>query len=70
MDKIIAKIAGENNLDYDLVEKVIKSQFKFVADTMSEGNFESVMLHHLGKFAVKPKRLEKFQKDIYEENSK
>lgn len=56
-DKIISILSEKYNLDPEIIEKVIRSQFNFVVDTMQEGNFESIHLHHLGKFAVKPNRL-------------
>lgn len=68
LEKVISRIALEKNLDYEIVEKVIRSQFKFVADTMSKGEYKSIHLHHLGKFAVKPNRLKQFKE--YEEACK
>jgi len=54
MDNLIRKIAGKLNIDEEIVEKAIRTQFRFVAETIQEGNFESIHLHYLGKFAVKP----------------
>lgn len=64
MDNIIKKIAGKLNIDEDIVEKAIRSQFRFSAETIQEGEFQSVHLHFFGKFAVKPgalKRLNDFK---------
>jgi len=58
MDKIVKKLAAKYNLDEDVIEKIIRSEFNFVANTMQEGNFESVHLHHFGKFCVKPRAVE------------
>lgn len=62
MANIIGDISKELTIKYDLseelIEKVIRSQFEFIKDTMEEGEFKSVHLHYLGKFCVKPKRLE------------
>lgn len=58
---IIKVLAAKFELDLEVIEKVIRSQFKFVADTMSEGNYESIHLHHLGKIAAKPNRVLKFK---------
>jgi len=57
MDKIIDKLSVKFNMDSDLLERIVRSEFKFIADTMSEGNFESVHLQYFGKIAVKPNRL-------------
>lgn len=54
MDNIIKKIAGKLEINEEIVEKAVRSQFKFVVETMQEGEYESVHLHYFGKFAVKP----------------
>lgn len=56
MHKYVKEVAKQKNLPEDLVEKVFKSQFEFVKDCMEEGELQSVHLHFLGKFAVKPYR--------------
>ena len=63
LEKVITDIAVRNELDWNLVEKIVRSQFKFVADTIEQGEFESVHLHYLGKFAVKPGRLNYLNKN-------
>jgi nucleoid DNA-binding protein len=60
-ESIIKKLAADFKLDSEIIEKIIRSEFKFVADTMSEGNFESVHLHYFGKIAAKPNRVLKFK---------
>ncbi len=60
--KIISLLAIKYNLDEEVIEKVIRSEFNFVSSSMEIGNFDSVHLHHLGKFCVKPKRLEDLNK--------
>lgn len=59
MDKIVKKLAAKYNLDEDIIEKIIRSQFNFVATTMQQGEFESVHLHHFGKFCVKPNSIKR-----------
>lgn len=56
MQTIIKQISQELNLDEELVEKVVRSEFRFVRDVMEAGEMDSVMLHYFGKFAVKPNR--------------
>lgn len=59
MEKIIQKIAREQNLDEDVIEKAVRAQFKFVVEAMQQGEYDSVHLHFLGKFAVKPGTLKR-----------
>lgn len=69
MEEKIKEISVLLNLDEEIVEKVIRSQFKFVRDVMEAGEMDSVMLHHFGKVAVKPNRLnylpDGFEKNIH-----
>lgn len=57
MEKVIKQLSEKYNLPEDVVEKIIRSEFGFVASTMSEGKYDSVRLHYLGVFGVKPNRL-------------
>lgn len=59
MDNIIKRIAGKLNIDEEIVEKAIRSQFKFSAETIQEGEFQSVHLHYFGKIGVKPNSLKR-----------
>lgn len=59
MDKIIKILAAKHKLDEEIVERMVRSQFNFVAATMQQGDFESVHLHHFGKFAVKPRSIQR-----------
>jgi len=65
IDQIIAKIAAKTNQPEEVVEKLIRSQFDFIADTMREGNGESVRLQYFGIFGVKQKSKERIDK-LYE----
>jgi nucleoid DNA-binding protein len=62
MDKIILILADKYKLDPEVIEKIIRSEFNFVKDTMQEGGLESVHLHHFGKFGVKS-RYSKIKED-------
>lgn len=44
------------------VEEAVMHQFKYTADTIKRGKFESVRLPFLGKFHVMPGRLKYLQK--------
>ena len=57
-------LAKEYKLPSHVVEKIFTSQFKFVAETMKEGNFDSVRLQYLGVFGVKPARLRHIEENI------
>lgn len=58
MEELIAKVAQQLNMDEELVEKVVRSQFKFTKDVIESGEMKSVHLAYLGKFGIKPNRLD------------
>lgn len=65
--KVLAEnIAKETGLDPDIVEKVIRSEFKLVRDEIRSGDWNPVKLQYLGKFAVKPNRMKYVEE--YERN--
>ena len=55
---IIGNIADDFSMQPHIVEKIVKSQFHFVAHVMREKTLEPIRLHHLGVFAIKPNRLQ------------
>ena len=57
MDRIIKKLAEEYNLPEQVIESIIRSQFKFVCDKMQDDECLKIRLHHFGVFKIKPKRL-------------
>lgn len=65
MEELINELALRYDKSPELIEKIVRSQFKFVLDTMEEGELESVHLHYLGKWAVKPRfcKIEKHEID-------
>ena len=52
LKKIIQEIANKYNVPQTLVEAIIKSQFKFVRQTIKKGECESIRLKYLGIFGV------------------
>jgi nucleoid DNA-binding protein len=50
LSKELSKKLG---IDADIIEKVIRSEFKLIRDTMKESDWEGVKLQYLGKFVVK-----------------
>lgn len=64
-NNIITKLSTIYNIDAEVVEKVVKSQFRFVKDTIEQGELQSVHLHYLGKFAVYPNRIKKLEDEGY-----
>ena len=60
--KVLAKkLEKDLGMDAEVIEKVIRAEFKIVKDEMSTGDWNPVKLQYLGKFAVKPNR-EKYAK--------
>tara|TARA_Y100001968_G_C19379363_1_gene729438 strand:+ start:1314 stop:1511 length:198 start_codon:yes stop_codon:yes gene_type:complete len=57
MDRIIKKLAEEYNLPEQVIESIVRSQFKFVCDKMQDDECLKIRLHHFGVFKIKPKRL-------------
>lgn len=55
--EIIEELAREYKLSPIMVERIVKSQFRYVAHVMRSKTLEPVRLHYLGVFAVKPNRL-------------
>lgn len=53
MDKQIEILANKYDLDSEVIERIVRSEFLFVKDMMEQGELDSVHLHHLGKWAVK-----------------
>jgi nucleoid DNA-binding protein len=54
---IIQRIASEYNLPISKVEEIVYHQFKYTAQLIRKGEFESVRLPYLGKFHVRKGRL-------------
>lgn len=54
---IITKLAREYKLSPNTVERIVKSQFRYVTHVMRSKTLDPVRLHYLGVFAVKPNRL-------------
>jgi len=63
---ILKEIAKKNNLPYDVVKAVYKSQFQVIKETASKGTFEdpesflNIRIKRLGLFYVNKKRLKFF----------
>ena len=53
----IQKLASKHGLPLQKVEEAVYFQFKYVADVIRTGKFESVRLPFLGKFHVNERRL-------------
>ena len=54
---IIQKIATRHNLPLNKVEEIVFYQFKYVADMIKNGGFESVRLQYFGRFHAKKGRI-------------
>jgi nucleoid DNA-binding protein len=55
--KLIQLLATKYDLPLNEVHKIVNSQFKLVAKTMSEGNLESIRLPFFGLFKVNKNRV-------------
>jgi nucleoid DNA-binding protein len=53
----LQKLATKYNLPIQKIEEAVYYQFKYVAKTIKQGEFQSVRLPYLGKFHVLPGRL-------------
>ena len=63
MDKLIKKLAKKYNISEFKIDLIVKSQFGLLKDTISEGDFKSVRLKHLGMFTVKKNRFKYYKDD-------
>ena len=54
---ILQRLATKYNLPIQKIEEAVYHQFKYTAQIIKEGKFESVRLPYLGKFHVLPGRL-------------
>lgn len=63
---ILNYLSAKYDIDREIVEKVIKTEFKFVKDTMEQGELDSVHLQYFGKFAIKPGRMKYLLEDGYQ----
>ena len=61
MEKIIKKLAKRYNLSAFEIEEIIKSQFRFLKETVEEGEFKSLRIKHLGLFTVKKNRFKYYK---------
>jgi nucleoid DNA-binding protein len=66
INTIIDKVSEELNIPRYEVSKVITSLCGFIFDMMEEGNWEGFYMRGLGKFIVKPNRLEHIQQKTKE----
>ncbi len=68
--EIYEEVAKDLNLPMYLVEKVINSQFRFVKEIMAQGqknmpeSFKTMQLTHLGKFAIRKRKIEYYKNKI------
>ena len=69
MQKYIREIAIKNNLDEDVVNRIVRSQFEFVKEVIASGDFQPIRLHHLGLFAAKPSQVDKFMSWLGNDNN-
>ncbi len=61
MDKLIKKISEKYKISEIKADLIVKTQFKLLKDVISNGDFESVRLKHLGMFTVKKNRFKYYK---------
>lgn len=67
---IIEKVAKKLDLPRYEVSKIVNSLCGFIFDLMEEGEFEGFYMRYLGKFIVKPRRLETMKKKLKEKQER
>lgn len=60
--EIIYFLANKYNFTIKEVERIVTYQFKFVADIMAKGKFETIRLPYFGKFSVNNNRIKYINK--------
>jgi nucleoid DNA-binding protein len=55
-EEIIKLLAKKYNKSYDEVERIVMYQYKFIHDEFQSGNYNSLMLMHIGKWFVPEKK--------------
>ena len=65
-EELIYFLANKYNLPIQQIEEIVTSQFKFVKNIMSAGDFESVRLPYFGKFSAKKERIKHINKKTNE----
>ena len=53
LNKACRRIAKENQIDLDLVKKIVMYEFKYTKDIMQSDNTEDILLNKLFKFKLK-----------------
>ena len=53
LNKACRRIAKENQIDIDLVKKIVMYEFKYTKDIMQSDNTEDILFNKLFKFKLK-----------------
>ena len=53
LNKACRRIAKENQIDLDLVKKIVMYEFKYTKDIMQSDNTEDILFNKLFKFKIK-----------------
>lgn len=61
MDKLIKQLAKKYDISEFKVDLIVKSQFKVLKDIISDGDFKSLRLKHIGMFTVKKNRFKYYK---------
>jgi nucleoid DNA-binding protein len=66
LHKIYKEVSEELGLSKATVESIAEAQFKFVVDTITARDLGNVRLQYLGKFGIKPGRLDHLERQSKE----
>jgi len=61
VDKLIKQLAKKYDISEFKVDLIVKSQFKVLKDIISDGDFKSLRLKHIGMFTVKKNRFKYYK---------
>lgn len=62
--KILAKeLEKELDIPADIIEKIARSEFKMLEETIREGKMKNVYLRFIGRFGVNPARVSHFPEE-------
>ena len=56
-EEIVRKLSYKYDIPIKVVNNIVNYQFKYIADTMKKGNFDTIRLPYFGKFTVNKSRI-------------
>lgn len=53
LDKLVERVAEVKDLDKRVVEHIVRYSFKFIADEITSGRMNPILIHYFGTFSPK-----------------